>query len=237
MDLYEQISDDDHVAFLQLEREFRNELENRQEDQNSNWSYLSADYMNKVLAAAKALEIESLSGFAVDTRDLNAHNANFDDFLRAVDSVIVQIRIEISRRQNAMIVGLTEVQKTKIRRFIKKIRDEVENSNAPPSKKESLFEILAKLSVEVSKDRTRFDRFADLARSLAGLSAVLEREGARPWWPWFEKIMGLIDDAKEAEPKLPKPIKIREIEPPRKELPGSFDGDESNSSDDDEIPF
>jgi len=194
-------------------------MEMAQEDRNSDWSYLTADYMNKTLAAATHLEIGALSGFTVNTRDTDEHRENFNDFLRAVDNVIVQMRIANSRNRNAMSVGLTEAQKTKIHHFNEKIRVEVGSSTAPDAKKEKLYEILAKLAQEVSKSRTRYERFADLARSLAGLSADVEREGARPWWPWFEKIMGLLDDAKEAEPKLPKPPEIRKIEPPRKELP------------------
>ncbi len=237
MDPYEDLSEDDHVAFLQLEKEFRNQMEMAQEDRNSDWSYLTADYMNKTLAAAIHLEIGALSGFTVNTRDTDEHRENFNDFLRAVDNVIVQMRIANSRNRNAMSVGLTEAQKTKIHHFIEKIRVEVGSSTAPDAKKEKLYEILGKLAQEVSKARTRYERFADLARSLAGLSADVEREGARPWWPWFEKIMGLLDDAKEAEPKLPKPPEIKKIEPPRKELPKPDGGYGSGRDLDDEIPF
>lgn len=237
MDPYENLSEDNHVAFLQLEKEFRNELEAAQEDQNSNWSYITADYMNKTLAAADALDVGAFSGFSVNTRDNNEHSENFNDFLRAVDNVIIQMRIANSRSRNAMSVGLTEAQKTKIHHFIEKIRGEVESSSAPDAKKEKLYDILAKLAQEVSKARTRYERFADLARSLAGLSADVEREGARPWWPWFEKIMGLLDDAKEAEPRLPEPPEIKKIEPPRKELPKPDGGYGSGRDLDDEIPF
>ncbi|ANB34675.1 hypothetical protein M2324_003796 [Rhodovulum sulfidophilum] len=234
MDPYENLSEDNHVAFLQLEKEFRNELEAAQEDQNSSWSYIAADYMNKTLAAAYALDVDALSGFSVNTRDNNEH---FNDFLRAVDNVIIQMRIANSRSRNAMSVGLTEAQKTKIHHFIEKIRREVDSSSAPDSKKDKLYDILAKLAQEVSKARTRYERFADLARSLAGLSADVEREGARPWWPWFEKIMGVLDDAKEAEPSLPKPPEIKKIEPPRKELPKPDAGYGGGRDLDDEIPF
>ncbi|ETX12722.1 hypothetical protein OCH239_17515 [Roseivivax halodurans JCM 10272] len=237
MDPYENLSEDDHVAFLQLEKEFRNQMEMAQEDRNSDWSYLTADYMNKTLAAATHLEIGALSSFSVNTRDTDEHRENFNDFLRAVDNVIVQMRISNSRNRNAMSVGLTEAQKTKIHHFIEKIRVEVDSSTAPDAKKEKLYEMLAKLAEEVSKARTRYERFADLARSLAGLSADVEREGARPWWPWFEKIMGLLDDAKEAEPKLPKPPEIKRIEPPCKELPKPDGGYGSGRDLDDEIPF
>lgn len=237
MDPYAELSEDNHVAFLQLEREFRQDFEAAQEEPNSSWSYVTADYMNKTLAAATALEIDALSGFRVNTRDDHEHAENFNDFLRAVDNVIVQMRIANSRSRNSMSVGLTEVQKVKIHKLIEKIRVEVEASTAPENKKEKLFDILAKLAQEVSKARTQYERFADLARSLAGLSADVEREGARPWWPWFEKIMGLVDDAKEAEPQLPKPPEIRKIEPPRKELPKPTDGYGDGKERDDEIPF
>lgn len=235
MDPYEELSEDNHIAFLQLEREFRQEMEALQEEPNSNWAYTTADYMNKTLAAAEALEIKALSAFSVNTRDTDEHHENFSDFLRAVDNVIVQMRIAYSRTRNAMSVGLSEAQKAKIHHLIEKIRAEIEVSTAPEPKKEKLFDILAKLAQEVSKTRTRYERFADLARSLAGLSGDIEREGARPWWPWFEKIMGVIDDAKEAEPQLPKPPEIKKIEPPRKQLPKPNEGYGGNS--DDEIPF
>jgi hypothetical protein len=218
-DPYEVLSDDNHVAFLQLEREFRIEMEAAQEDRNSDWSEVTANYMNNTKAAAEALEIDALENFAINTRHFGDHRDNFNDFLRAVNSVIVQMRVANARSRKAMSVGLSEVQKTKIHHLIEKIRGEVEQSNSSDPKKEKIFDILSLLGKEVSKDRTRYERFADLARSLAGLSGDIEREGARPWWPWFEKIMGLIDDAKESEPQLPKPPEIKKIEAPRKELP------------------
>lgn len=238
MNPYEDLSEDDHVAFLQLESEFRSELEEMQQDSNSNWQYITADYMNKTLAAANALGVDALSGFSVNTRDRDEHSENFNEFLRAVDNVIIQMRIANSRTRNAMSVGLSGAQKTKIHHFIEKIRAEVQTSTATPQKKENLYGILARLAQEVSKDRTRYEKFAELARSLAGLSADVEREGARPWWPWFEKIMGLLDDAKEAEPKLPKPPEIKKIEPPRKEIPNPDAGHANGQKgSDDEIPF
>lgn len=231
-DPYESLSDDNHVAFMQLEKEFRTELEALQESSNSNWTYVSSDYMNKTLAAARALEIDALSSFVVNTRDSDGYSENFNEFLRAVDSLIVQMRIHNARRRNGLSVGLNDQQKTKIHALIEKIRALVEESDAVVSKKEKLFDILANLAKEVSKARTKFERFADLARGLAGLSRDVEKEGAEPWWPWFKVIMGVVDDAKEAEPQLPKPPEIKRIEPPKKELPKPGRPDL-----DDEIPF
>ena len=242
MNPYEELSEDDHVAFLQIENEFRQEMERRQEEPNSSWYYLTADYMNKTLAAATALNIDALTGFSVNTREHDDHGENFNEFLRAVDNIIVQMRILNSRSRNAMTVGLTEAQKTKIHHLIEKIRGEVEASATTEDKKDKLFSILKNLAAEVSKNRTRYERFADLARSLATLSGDVEREGAQPWWPWFQKIMGLIGEAKDTEPQLPRPPEIKKIEPPRRELPkpsgGYDDGGNNKPRDlDDEIPF
>lgn len=233
MNPYEELSEDDHVAFLQIEKEFRGQMDIMLEERNGDWDHITAEYMNKTLAAASALNIDALDGFSVNTRDADEHRENVGDFIRAVDSIIVQMRIMNSRARNSMTVGLTEAQKTKIHRLIEKIRAEVEGSSTPEGKKDKLFDILNNLAKEVSKNRTRYERFADLARSLAGLSGDVEREGARPWWPWFEKIMGLINDAKEAEPQLPKPPDIKRIDPPRRELPKPSGGRDL----DDEIPF
>lgn len=237
MNPYEELSEDDHVAFLQIEKEFRGQMDIMLEERNLNWDHITAEYMNKTLAAASALNIDALDGFSVNTRDADEHRENVGDFMRAVDSIIVQMRIMNSRARNSMTVGLNEAQKTKIHRLIEKIRAEVEGSSTPEGKKDKLFDILNNLAKEVSKNRTRYERFADLARSLAGLSGDIEREGARPWWPWFEKIMGLINDAKEAEPQLPKPPDIKKIEPPRRELPKPSGGYDDSRDLDDEIPF
>ena len=124
--------------------------------------------------------------------------------------------------------GFSEAQKTKLHALIEKMRSEVDQSGAHQDKKDKIFNILSILAKEVSKDRTGFGRFADLARALAGLSKEVEQEGAQPWWKWFKLAMGVVDDAKEKEPALPAPEEPKRIEPPKKQLP---------KPDNDEIPF
>ena len=99
------------------------------------------------------------------------------------------------------------------------------------AKKEKLFEIISKLTLEVDKPRTRFERFTDFARGLASVSREFEEEGMEPWRKWFQPMMGVIDDAKEAEQgQLPKPLEPKKIEGPRKLL-------SEPKVNDDEIPF
>ncbi|MGC3940955.1 hypothetical protein ACOTTU_24410 [Roseobacter sp. EG26] len=226
------LPEDDNLAFMTLESEFRIEFRTATEDQNSNWEFEAADYMNKTLAAAKALNIEALDYYTAVSHNSQKFGESFWTFVRDVDNVLIQMRVHGSRRSKQNSVAFTEVQKNKIHALIEKIRSAVEESSANVSKKEKVFNILATLAKEVSKPRTALARFGDLARSLAGVSKDVAEEGAEPWWKWAKLIFGEVDEAKDAEPKLPAPEEIKKIEPPRKELP------EPKARDlDDEIPF
>lgn len=229
---FPELPEDDLLAFMHLEAEFRKEYDGKVSDQDRNWAFDAADYMNKTLAAAKALGLGALSHHEVMHHDSRNFAENFWIFLRDVDNVLIQIRVQGSRRAKGNSVGLTEEQKTKIHALIEKIRQAVEKSSAEVAKKERLFNILANLAKEVSKPRTALARVGDLARGLAGISKDVAEEGAEPWWKWAKLIFGEVDEAKEKEPQLPKPEEIKRIEPPRKELPKP-----DSSSLDDEIPF
>lgn len=229
-----ELSDDNYIAFMQLEAEFRAQFDSISEEPNASWEYASADYMNKTLAAATALDIDALAAYEV-TASLDYDK--FTMFRRDVDNILIQMRIHHSRRSKALSVGFTTEQKTKIHALVSKIRETIEASSAHVDKKEKLFGIISKLSEEVDKPRTGMERFGDLARGLAGISRDVEEEGAEPWWKWFKALLGVVDDAKEAEPKLPKPPEVKRIEPPRKQLPKPDSKGDYGGGYDDEIPF
>lgn len=229
---YPELPDDDNSAFVLLEAEFRAEYLEATDGDGGSWEFAAANYMNKTLAAAKALNLDALSYYELlDYRD-SRFGERFFLFLRDVDSVLVQIRVHCSRRSKDNSVGLTAAQKAKIHTFIEKIRSEVEQSLAKIEKKEELLDILAKLAAAIDKQRTPLARFGDLARGLAGISRDVAEVGAEPWWKWAKLIFGQVDEAKGHDPRLPKPDEIKKIEPPRKELPKP-----SPSDLDDEIPF
>jgi len=243
MNPYDDLSDDDQIAFLQLEHEFRTQFETDMED-GDNWNWYAPDYMSKVLAAARQLNIEALDAYQTPIGN-TLDGGVFSTFMRDVDYIKVQIRIMSSRRVGKMKVGFTAEQKTKLHGYIERMRQEIQQSETNENKKDAIYKILANLNDEISKDRTKYERLADLARSLAGLSKEVEREGAQPWWKWFKLMAGVVDDAKENEPKLPPVQETKRIEAPRKELPKPMDsgGHNSNKSGgneselDDEIPF
>ncbi|MFD3192038.1 hypothetical protein ACFMPD_17515, partial [Sedimentitalea sp. HM32M-2] len=178
------LPDDDNLAFMKLEAEFRSEYQSATEDQSGNWEFEAADYMNKTLAAAKALNVEALNNYSAAQHNSRGFGETFWLFFRDVDNVIIQMRIHGSRRSKLNSVGFTEDQKNKIHALIEKIRTAVEKSSAQVSKKEKVFDILGALAKEVSKPRTALARFGDLARGLAGVSKDVAEEGAEPWWKW-----------------------------------------------------
>lgn len=230
---YQELPDDDLLAFLYLEAEFRTEYEESTRSEDSNWLFHGHLYINKTLAAADELGIQEIMAF---DNGASFGDKDFSDFLhlfqRAVEKIVVRMRIRQSRRGRAMSVGLDPDQKSKIHSLIEKIRKEIELSSASVAKKEKLYTIISNLSEEVSKARTGLERFADLARGLSGISREVAEGSAEPWWKWFKALMGIVDDAKETEPQLPKPTEVKRIEPPKKELPKPGRPDL-----DDEIPF
>lgn len=241
MNPYDDLSEDNFIAFMQLEREFRLHFETETE-QGNNWDWYAPDYMNKVLAAAKQFEIDALSNYAVPYGSKLDYEI-FSTFLRDVDHVIVQMRIMHSRRVGRLKVGLSQEQKTRLHGYVARMRREIEKSLASDQKKDAILDILTKLDAEISKDRTAYDRFADLARNLAGLSREVAEEGAEPWWKWFKLAAGVVDEAKDQEPKLPPTKDVKQISAPRKQLPkpsensGYGNGGGRRTDLDDEIPF
>jgi len=232
MNPYEDLSDDDHIAFMQLEAEFRKNFEEAVEASSNGWDYYSSDYMNKTLAAAKALDIEALSAYSVPSTSSANFSETYSLFQKDVDNIIVQMRIMNARRRSSMSVGLKGDQKSKLHILIQKIRDGIEESDASIGKKERIFGILGKLAKEIDQARTHLERFADLGSALAGVSRDVAENGAEPWWKWYKVALGVVDEAKEAEPLLPAPAEKKQLEPPRKELPKP-----QGSYSDDEIPF
>lgn len=230
---FETLHENDYLAFIQLEEGFRKQLDIDLAEQDSafTFDYLVLNYMSMTLAAADEIGIEDLQGFRIPF-EKNEIGDSYYRFRREVDSVKVRFKIRHSRQLKEMSVGLSEDQKKKIHALIEKIRSAVEASSASQDKKDKLYEIIAKLSKEVSKSRTGFERFTDLARGLAGLSKEVEEEGARPWWKWFALAVGVVDEAKEEEPRLPKPEEVKRIEPPKKQI-----SNRNRPDMDDDIPF
>jgi len=239
--IYDNLPDDPELAFVHLEAHYKTTLDEdlQSTDQGSNVAYYRSQYCNKVIAAAKALDIAHLKD--VSLPDVEGRNSweVFDRFESDVQNLIIQIRINHARRAKKFSVALDGTAKQKIRHFIEQIRLAIEASDIPQNKKDKIFEKLADLTLEIDRDRTRFEVIADAVRAVARLSGDVEREGAEPWYKWFKLIWGEVDEAKENEPKpsLPAPGEKKQLEPPRKQLPKPESRNDFGRSLDDDIPF
>jgi hypothetical protein len=207
------LPDDPLHAFIQLEEEFRQEFESEAEEKG--FDIATRNYISKLRAASRELDIDQLSGWSFPSRP---DADEFYDFLSEIDGILVQSRIRASKRLRINSVGLEADQKAKIQAFIEKIREVVETSEASTSKKENVYKILSHLSLEVMQDRTSLARVGDLARGLSGISKSVATEGAEPWWKWMKALCGVVDDAKEKDPALPSSEELKKLEPPRKQI-------------------
>jgi hypothetical protein len=194
--------------------------------------------MNQVIAAAESLGISAISYYEVPHQDNQATWAAFDVFETAVVNLTIQIQINHARRRRAYSVELDASEKVKIRHYIGQIKIIVEESNISEDKRDMILKKLSELTLEIDRNRTRFEIIADAARGFARLSGEVERQGAEPWWKWVKLIFGVIDDAKEREPRisLPAPVEQKRIEAPRKN-PASLSNASNDLDSDDDIPF
>lgn len=234
--IYDDLPDDPEKAFIYLERQFRAQLDEnlRDNDQGSFDTYCKRKYMSAVIAAAKSLDIPGIQDYVIPYRTSEVWEA-FDGFETDVMNLKIQIEINHARRRRKYSVAFDSATKQKIRHYIEQIRTAVEQSNLSQNKREAILKKLSELTLEIDRDRTRFEVVADAIRGVARLSGDFEREGAEPWWKWAKLIFGEIDEAKENEPQspLPAPEERKRLDPPRKQLPN-----ESDSQDlDDEVPF
>lgn len=234
--IYDDLPDDEEAAFVVLEEHFKNKLESDIEnsDEGNVIAYCKQRYCNQVIAAAKSLNIEHIKDYSLPESGQKIWDF-YDRFETDVTNLIIQIRINHARRRKFYSVTFDGATKQKVRHYIEQIRTAVEQSILPQNKRDAIFKKLSELTLEIDRDRTRFEVVADAIRSVARLSSDVEREGAEPWWKWVKLIFGEIDDAKEKEPhnSLPGPEERKRLESPRKQLPTP----NNNQNLDDEIPF
>jgi hypothetical protein len=237
--IYDDLPEDPELAFAMLETHYKSQLEADIEGstEGNAIAYYKQRYCNQVIAAAKSLRIEYIKDYSLPEGDRKSWEF-YDRFEADVMNLIIQIRINHSRRRKAYSVAFDSAAKQKIRHYIEQIRTEIEQSSLPQNKRDAIFKKLSELTLEIDRDRTRFDVVADAIRGVARLSGDVEREGAEPWWKWVKLIFGEINDAKEKEPQtsLPAPQERKRLEPPRRELPAPK-GKPVGRDLDDEIPF
>lgn len=235
-----ELSDDPELAFVQFERTMRIRLPEA-EDAESQEQYGDADsyrleYMNKVLAAARAYSIDELTHWKVPA----AGGRIFDEyrqFISNVDHYTIQIRIRHAPCYRKNSVGLDSPTKSKIHHHIRQIRAVIEEAELPDTKRDTLYEKLNRFALEVDRARTGVGAFA---AAFIGVCGAIGQgfENLEPARRWLDSIAGLLGTAKDVEdslrPLLTPPSERRRLEPPRNR---SSEIPQEAKEMDSEIPF
>lgn len=221
-DDYFDLPEDAELAFIQLEKKFRAQLDERLDkaDNDSPVFQYYQEYINSTLAAAKGLHIDYLSKFETPVSDSQIYD-EYRAFSLAVQEFTMQIRIRHSRRAKRYSVALDSAAKEKIKHHLTQLKELTEKLEISTAKRESILAKIAALEEELQRERTRFEVVAAFILECATVAGEAG-EKLEPWRKWIDSIANLIGVAKGKDsqnPALPAPEERKKIEPPKRQLP------------------
>lgn len=226
-DDYLDLPEDPELAFLHLERVFRDKLQKRMDAGNNNSPYEDyyTDYVTDTCAAAEALDVGPQEWRRIEL-DRDNYYAQYRDFAASAQKFTLTLRIKHSRRAKQYSVPLDTKTRSEIQDYLTKLRELANKLEIPSWKRSSLLSKISELAAEIERPRARFEVVASFLLETASVAGQMG-EKLEPWRKWIDSISRLLGAAKEDEAKaLPAPEKPRELPAPDKlaEL-------------DDEIPF
>ncbi len=231
--LYDNLPADPELAFLVLERGFREECELsiRHAHQDDNASIYHVGYIAQVIGAITELGLEA--NFSTDVPLIEEVSYNtYLNFSKDVKNYCTRLEIRYGRRVQGFSVRFDAAAKTTIHNYITKIREVVQKLEVETPKKEALLKRLTALSEEVDRDRTRLEAFGELVLSVSSIAGEAA-EKLEPIRRFIDSIGKVINGARESEPerkqlppvRMPKRI---EVQKPSTQSPRELD---------DEVPF
>jgi hypothetical protein len=234
-----ELPSDPELAFVAVEKILRNSLERHEFDAKNN-DYnpdpSRLEYMTKVLASARAYNINALDELKVPRVTKLGLDKECQNFTADVDFVTMQIRLNSARFNREGTVKLDQTTKRKIHHFIQQIRDAIDECDELDSeKKGDLLNKLNKFAFEVDRARTRLQAgMMFFATVCAGIGDGFEK--LKPVRDMFDSVSGLLGQAIHLEehfsPRLPGPSERKRLEPPSPRPP-----EPEISQSDDDIPF
>jgi hypothetical protein len=228
------------MAFVRLERKFREILErNLEESQNGNASdHFIIEYMNHTLATADALGLDFLAFYTVPDDNSSSVYDNYKHFRQTVDGFTVRVQISHIRLGPAHTVPLDDDEKKHLRAYVTKIKEIIDASSLVTPKKERLLDKLNAFLAELDRDRTALQKFNDVILSLANTSGEAANE-MEPAWKWAKLAAAMLGVRQETEQtkQLPRPSK--KLEQPTRQLPPppARKNRSAHAEMDDDIPF
>ena len=235
-----ELPEDPELAFVELERIVRSRLKEQEQnallegDRNKS-SAFRLDYINQVVAAARAYGIEALANWDVQSVSQKI-NFDFRSFTLDVDSFTTQVRIRHAPRKRDGSVALDDNARARIHHHIQQIRTAIEGAKLPEPKRDSLYKKLNGFALEVDRNRTSLQ--AGMAVYIGLCDAIGQGfKKLEPARKFFNSIAAVLGRAKEAEessrPSIPRSEERKQLEaPPKKLSPPESSGDL-----DDDVPF
>jgi hypothetical protein len=226
------------MAFVRLERKFREILERNLEETQSGAAsnHFIVEYMNHTLAAARALGVDTFDLFQVPDETRNDVFADYKRFRQTVDAFTVRIQISHIRVGPAHALPLDESEKKHLRAYVTRIKEILDASSLTTAKKERLHDKLNAFLKELDRDRTALQKFNDIVLSLANTGADAAEE-MEPAWKWAKLAAAILGVRQETEQirQLPPP---KNLEPQKQKLPPPAQKKSSARAEiDDDIPF
>ena len=215
----EGLPDDPEQAFVELERIASERLSALQMDRGRSYNDAETwddelDYMNVVLASAKALGIEAFNSWSVPAPDDSVYSS-YHAFRLFVKNYTMQLRVAKTRRRKASAIAFDPKAKSKLRHLIEQMRKAVDEAELTPRKKDAFYVRIGDLAMEVDRTWTTSESLGNLIIELAG-DVGEGFEKLEPIRKWVDSIAAVFGKARrDQQDALPPPSKQKQIEGPK----------------------
>jgi len=234
-DVYANIPADPELAFLHLEKHFKDvldaQIERAGNDGPSGVVYV--EYIGKVIAAINELGLQT----AVINQQLplieDVNYQTYQNFSKDVEHYKTALKIRNARRVQGYSVQLDFATRQKLKHHIEQLREIFAKLEVDEKKREALLSKLVELQKEVDRNRTRFDSYAALVMEAADTTGeAIERSKVKSLLDSIGRVIWGAKKEEEEQRRLPPRTEPKQIEPPRIPSRSRTVGDM-----DDEIPF
>jgi hypothetical protein len=224
-DFYSDLPDDNELAFLRLENRFRRQLREKTEQKGQIAPDLYLEYINKVHAAVRALDLPILAQFKSPA--LGQAVNGYSEISPEIENFIIQVKIRNGRRTKGYSVALDATTKEKIRHLIGQIRSMVDKLDVDIRKKEAFYARINALSDEIDRDRTKYGAYAALLIEMSNTAGKVARNlnPARKLLNNIGRLFGLAQDLESSEPQLRLEAPRRRLPPPNDAGAGTSDAE------------
>jgi len=227
------------MAFVRLERKFREILEQNLETSQSSSSadHFIIEYMNHTLATAEALGLDFLDFYTVPDDSSSNVYESYKRFRQTVDGFTVRVQISHIRLGPAHTVPLDIDEKKHLRAYVTRIKEIIDASSLVAAKKERLLDKLNAFLAELDRDRTALQKFNDVILSLANTGGEVANE-LEPAWKWAKLAAAVLGVRQETEQTKQLTAPSKKLEQPKRQLPPPAKKvGNSRPELDDDIPF